>query len=315
MPIQIRNLIVQTPTYLTMLVGIVLIGYQYGVGPIPLPVQFAVCLLLLLAAGIPHGALDHLIEQQRSVQAQQPFSMGLFILKYLLLIAAYGLGWLVSPVLSLVVFLVISAWHFGETDLEGAPATGLWTLARFIAGGWLLGFILLTHAPEATPIIDRIVVGNRPSLIIWGWLVAHSPVVLVSGAGLVLGLIWLAFRHRPAPLNGGRLLRLGVVLLLTYPLPLLPAFILYFAGWHALSSFGSIRAYLQLPAYSLQSAWLLWWRALPLTIAAFIFLGGCTLAWYIYMPTLDPIPTLFIVLSTITLPHIRVMYRLNTKIN
>jgi len=311
----LRTLILQTPTYLTILIGSLLIGYQYGVGVIPLPVQFAVCLLLLLASGIPHGALDHLIEQQRSVQANRPFSMVLFIGKYLLLIAAYGVAWLVSPVLSLVVFLVISAWHFGETDLENVPATTLWSLARFVCGGWVLAFILLTHRQEVTPIVARIVQNSPLAVQTWTYLAAQTNAILAGSTVVLLVLIGLAYWQQPVAMNGGRLFRLGVVLLLTYPLPLLPAFILYFAGWHALSSFGSIRAYLSLPGSSLQSAWQLWWRAMPMTIAAFLFLGGCTIAWKIYVPTLDPIPTLFIVLSTITLPHIQVMNRLNVKAN
>ncbi|NID09820.1 Brp/Blh family beta-carotene 15,15'-dioxygenase [Fibrivirga algicola] len=313
MPIQLRNLILQTPTYLTMLVGVLLISYQYGVGPLPLLVQFVVCLLLLLAAGIPHGALDHLIEQRRSAQANRPFSMGWFILKYLLLIAAYGVGWLVSPVGSLVVFLVISAWHFGETDLENAPATVLWSLARFVCGGWVLAFILLTHWQEVNPIIARIVQGDPYTIQVWTYLTRHTAAVMTGITALLMTLIGLSYWQRPIAINGGRLLRLGVILLLTYPLPLLPAFILYFAGWHALSSFGSIRAYLSLPGSSLHSAWHLWWQAMPLTVAAFLFLGTCTIAWKIYVPTLDPIPTLFIVLSTITLPHIQVMHQLNNK--
>lgn len=308
---QLRHLILQTPTYLTILVGLVLIGYQYVVGAIPLPAQFLVCLTLLLASGIPHGALDHLVEQQRSVRARQSFSMPFFIVKYLLLIAAYGVLWLVSPVASLVLFLLISAWHFGETDLDTVPATLSWTLARFVTGGWVLTFILLIHSAEATPIIARIVWGNRLTMQVWTFLTTHTLPVLAGQAGLLLALVLLAAWQRPASISVSRLGRLAVVLLLTYPLPLLPAFILYFCGWHALSSFGTIQTYLKLPAYSLKSAWTLWWQAMPLTIAAFVFLATCTVVWQTYVPTLDPIPVLFILLSTITLPHISVMHQLN----
>ncbi|MEZ0483207.1 Brp/Blh family beta-carotene 15,15'-dioxygenase [Fibrella aquatica] len=307
----LRTAILKTPTYLTIGVGMLLVGYQYWVGPIPMLAQLIVCIMLLLAAGIPHGALDHLIEQEYSTRLQQPFSMGRFIMKYLLLIAAYGVVWLVAPVLSLVLFLGISAWHFGETDLENAPETPYWSAARFMAGGLVLAFILLTHIPETTPIVARIVQQNAATMHVWDVLSERAGLVLAGWCGLTLLLVGVAFRHRPILINGWRLGRLGVVLLLTYPLPLLPAFLLYFGGWHALSSFGSIQAYLKLPAYSAYSAWRLWWQALPLTIAAFFFLGVCTAVWYTYVPNLDPIPTLFILLSTITLPHIRVMHKLN----
>lgn len=306
----LRTAVLQTPTYLTILSGLLLIGYQYWIGPLPIEAQFIVCILFLVASGIPHGALDHIIEQERSSRSDQPFSMVVFIINYLLMIAAYGIGWLFFPVLSLLLFLVISAWHFGETDLENAPPTMYWALARFLAGGWVLAFILLTHIPETAPILARILQGDSRAMYVWSGIASQGAKVLYGYGTVGLAMVILAHKHRSTPINGWRLTRLSMVLLLAYYLPLLPAFMLYFCGWHALSSFGTIRAYLGLPAYSLRSAWRLWWLALPLTIAAFVFLGVCTALWSTYVPTLDPIPCLFILLSTITLPHIRIMHRL-----
>ena len=217
------------------------------------------------------------------------------------------------PVLSLLLFLVISAWHFGETDLDNVPSTVGWSVARFVAGGWVLAFILLSHVPETTPILSRIVQGNAGVMQTWAMLTRQAAPVLVGWFILLVVFVVVANRNNPAPINGWRLARLGAVLLLTYPLPLLPAFVLYFCGWHALNSFGTIRTYLQLPANSIQSAWKLWWQALPLTIAAVFFLSVCTALWSSYLPEIDPIPCLFILLSTITLPHIRVMHKLYSK--
>ena len=309
--IALRRYVLQTPTALTIVAGVLLVSYQQWVGPLPIAAQLSFCVGLLLVAGIPHGALDHLIEQEHSIRRAQPFSMRQFFLKYLVTIAIYGIGWLVFPVLSLVLFLLISAWHFGETDLENAPDTPCWSLTRLVTGGFVLALILLTHATETTPILARIVQQNDLALQLWQAATSHAGALLRGWATLAVVLAMLAFGEQPMSVNSWRLGRWGLVLLLTYPLPLLPAFMLYFGGWHALSSFGSIRSYLQKSAYSLYSIWSLWRQSLPLTLVAFGFLAACATLWYTYAPHFDLLPILFILLSTITLPHIQVMYRLN----
>lgn len=308
---RLGNYIHRTPTGLTILAGFLLACYQYWVGPLPILLQLFFCISLLLLVGIPHGALDHLIEQERTLRQAQPFSLVRFILKYVLMIAIYGLAWLFFPVLSLTVFLLISAWHFGETDLENAPDDRYWSLIRLVAGGFVLGFILLTHAAEVTPILSRIIQNDPQAMKIWGVAAERAGALLRGWATLVVILAILALGHQPIQLNGWRLARLGMVLLLTYTLPLLPAFMLYFGGWHSLSSFGIIQSYMQRPGKPAQSIWKLWWQSAPLTILAFGFLIAGAGIWHSYTPLLDPLPYLFILLSTITLPHIQVMHQLD----
>lgn len=307
----LRRYVQQVPTCLTIVAGLLLASYQYWVGPLPVTAQVVFCAGLLLIAGIPHGALDHLIEQERSIRQERLFSMRLFIAKYLFTVAVYGVGWLLFPVLSLVLFLLISAWHFGETDIENAPTTAYWSLMRFVAGGLIVAFILLTHAAETTPILVRIVQNDELTLLFWHRTVSQAGPILRGWATLTVVLAMLASGQQPIRINRWRLGRLALVLLLAYLLPLLPAFMLYFGGWHALSSFGTIRSYLQQPTYSSLSVWKLWRQSMPLTIVAFGFLGACTGIWYSYAPDFDPLPALFILLSTITLPHIQIMHRLN----
>lgn len=307
----LSNRIQRTPTGLTILAGFLLACYQYWVGPLPMLYQLIFCSGLLLLVGIPHGALDHLLEQERTLREARPFSLARFILKYVLMIAIYGLGWLLFPVLSLSVFLLISAWHFGETDLENAPDDRYWSLSRLVAGGFVLAFILLSHAAEVTPILSRIIQNDPQAMTLWSLAVLYANSLMRGWATLVVVLAMLALGHQPVRLNGWRLARLGAVLLLTYMLPLLPAFMLYFGGWHSLSSFGVIQTYMQQPGKPTQTIWKLWRQSIPMTVLAFGFMMAGAGIWHSYTPQFDPLPYLFILLSTITLPHIQVMHQLN----
>lgn len=310
----LRRLVLQTPTLLTIAVGLVFVVYQQIIGPLPMVVQFMFCGSLLVVAGIPHGALDHLVERERAARLGQSFSLLGFLAKYLFTMGVYAGAWLLAPVPCLLVFLLISAWHFGETDLDTAPETAYWSLARLSAGGFVLAFILLTHAAETTPILTRIVQNNELATSVWQGIIVQTGAVLRGWATLTLVLMMLAFGQRPALVDGWRMARLLAIVGLTYYLPLLPAFMLYFGGWHALSSFNTLRDYLPMNTTDLaKSAWQVWQQSLPLTGIAFGFLGICAVGWHYAAPNLDPLPILFILLSLITLPHIGVMHTINTN--
>lgn len=310
----LRRLVIQTPTLMTIAVGLGLVFYQRTVGPLPMAVQLIFCGFLLVVSGIPHGALDHLVERERAARLGESFSLLRFLIKYLFTMGVYAGAWLLAPVPCLLVFLLISAWHFGETDLDNAPQTPYWSLARLLSGGFVLAFILITHAVETTPILTRIVQEDKVAMLIWQGIVGQSGAVLRGWATLTLVLMMMAYGQRPAWLDGWRLARLLTVVAITYYLPLLPAFMLYFGGWHALSSFRSLRDYLPKNTTNpAEAAWRVWQQSLPLTGVAFGFLGFFAIGWLYVIPDLDPLPILFILLSLITLPHISVMHTMKAK--
>jgi Brp/Blh family beta-carotene 15,15'-monooxygenase len=106
-------------------------------------------------------------------------------------------------------------------------------------------------------------------------------------------------------------INLIVILFLCYQLPLLPAFALYFGGWHAIRSFEIIFKFLHEAKEEMASKPLTMWKnALPMTFLAafgFVFMA------FIWKGTglkMDPLPAIFIFLSIITLPHLDVMDKL-----
>jgi len=305
--------IMATPTYLTIGLGLVLVGWQTVAGALPELAQSLVFAGFLAGAGIPHGALDHLIDRETATRQGKQFSFGYFLAKYVFTIALFAVTWLVVPAFSFVVFLLCSAWHFGETDIECVPLTLPWTLTRFVAGGFVLSFLLLTHADEVTPILERIVQNHTLTMRVWQGAARGSWLVWLGLGLFTCFLFGAAMLFNPVPINWSRLARLGAVLGVSYWLPLPLAFALYFGGWHSLSSFETIYSYLRRTHYSTQTNRQIWLKSLPFTGLALISLILFAWWWRQYTPHWDPLPLLFIFISLITLPHLSVMHGMNSR--
>jgi beta-carotene 15,15'-dioxygenase len=250
-------------------------------------------------------------------RTHRQYSFGRFLLKYVLLIGIYAIAWYLFSLPSLLIFLLISAWHFGETDVEKVPSKAyLWMANRFLHGAFVLAWLLLGHAAETTPILERITQSSAEELWIWQYAVAHRWQILLNGWVLISVLTWAAQQQHPAVFDAARMLRLLLVLILCQALPLLLAFTLYFAGWHSISAFQTIRAYLTAGAKGNRwhSWWNFWMLAMPFTLLA--VLSSAVLAWYWqrFAQQIDPLPILFIFLSLITLPHLQVMHGMNSRV-
>jgi len=311
----VRPCLIRRPASLLIAFGIILAGWQQLVGSIPDWAQWFVFGSLFIGAGIPHGALDHLISRQTALRTGHRFSWFRFLTRYLLLMAAYGLLWVFFPSFSLLLFLAGSAWHFGETDLENVPNTWLWTLTRFAMGGFVIVFILLTHTTEVTPVLERITYHHPTTLSVWNWAIHHTSKVGSFGVLITVGLFTMAYRQVPAWIKWGRLSQMAVVLFLGCWLPLLISFALYFGGWHALSSFQSICIYLKHNQPDRLTAAQLWLQSLPFTALALLGLAIFTSWWHSQVHQQDPLPVLFIFLSIITVPHLHALHGMNTLMN
>jgi lycopene beta-cyclase len=105
----------------------------------------------LLLVGIPHGAIDHLLKQGSLHWKIDLF----FIAKYLGTAAFYLLFWLFSPQLALALFLLYSAWHFGQTDIQEWQPSSYKPAKSLIWGSTLLAILLLGHASESNNILQN----------------------------------------------------------------------------------------------------------------------------------------------------------------
>ncbi|MFM9074762.1 MAG: Brp/Blh family beta-carotene 15,15'-dioxygenase, partial [Bacteroidota bacterium] len=101
---------------------------------------------LLLAGmvfpGIPHGAVDNLLD----LEPESRQNIMIFLTRYVSLMVAMLLIWLVSPSNGLALFILYSGWHFGESDLRRLG--GFRSFPALISGTTLLLAMLCSHPQE-----------------------------------------------------------------------------------------------------------------------------------------------------------------------
>ena len=265
-----------------------------------LHLSFFLALLLITGLGIPHGATDHrifhvLLQQRGGKPAMLGFYGG-----YLGLMLIYALLWWLSPVFSLLIFLLTSMYHFGQSNWNYISLnSGFQVLLYLVYGAFVLFVPILAHFETAQPIVESII--QRPLPIV-------STQLLNGGIGLMtilnLGAIivlWMKGKLTNQEV-WAEVLNTSILLVLFVSTPLLLGFALYFSGWHALSSIQDQIAFFrsQKPGFRLKDYVV---AAIPYTGLA-IF-GLMMMIWYSNSIQLDAAwGTLFIFLSLVTLPHL-----------
>lgn len=298
-------------SWLNALLGFSLLVLQWTTGDIPDGLQMGYFLLLIGGTGIPHGALDHIIAKNNS-DNNKNFNIQQFLGKYMLAIITYSVCWIFFPSISLMIFLIISAWHFGETDLSDIEGKNFWNnTGRITWGIFILMMILLTHEQETLSVIERITKKQTTAIQVWQFFSDNSYLGLII-TGLYSSIFLLSgLLKKQKSLSLSRLFNLILILFLCSQLPLLPAFALYFGGWHAIRSFELTFKFLHHhKEETAADPMTMWKNALPMTfLAAFGFIFMAYIWTGLGIKT-DPIPALFIFLSIITLPHLDVMDKL-----
>lgn len=184
-------------------------------------VQLAFFGIILLSVGIPHGAIDHLISNPKIDKK----GLGKFLLVYLSLIGLYMTVWFFFPKLALFAFLLMSAYHFGQSHFLTAPEHKTYSWLLFTSRGGYFLFVILFGDWEATKLI-------LSPLVDLEYL--NQSGLLILGCIFILTLISQLFFG--PKLNKIHLLELFILGPILYFSPLLIGFIVYFGFWHALPS-------------------------------------------------------------------------------
>ncbi len=272
--------------YIGAIVALLYLVSYLLLGPWSSSIDLYICGFLLLAIGIPHGAGDHLIAAKIAQRENLTFHLRPFIVYYLGIMLVYAALWFVSPLISFIIFIAISVFHFGDMeDVHPVEPAKTWVnLAKTIClGTGILSFILISHWPEAYRIITDMHV-NLPAK-----LTEFS--MLSSLLFLLLG-----FQKK----NFHSFFNTFFALVIGYFLPLIPAFICYFSCCHAITSFEGMRKHLEMKIEELYK------KLIPFSLGAFL-LG----ILYIKLVSNDlQLYPIFIFLSLLTLPHFLLVHKL-----
>jgi lycopene beta-cyclase len=242
-----------------------------------MPVAYAIIGLWLLILGIPHGALDHL----HVLEKPSGRNIAVYASVYLFLgLAIYGLfHW--SSWLGLLVFLLYSVWHFGQTDVAHwrVKTKGI----SLLWGSYFLGGLLLSHWSETRQVLAEmqveLPVNFMDERMVWAWII---------GGGLMFLLLT---RNRAMAASILALIVLAAV-------PLIPAFAIFFVFQHSLYGWITLKNVLAKPSFKL------WFKALPFTLGAILLFAVVG----IFAPfTWGQV---FVFLAALSFPHVVLMSRL-----
>jgi lycopene beta-cyclase len=278
---------IKTP-FIVLLLSLLLLFLHKMVPNIFDFIQITVFTAGMFLVGIPHGAVDHLLE---TGNFKSPIKLS-FIIKYISLALFNLVVWIFFPMVALVFFIGYSAWHFGQTDWKEWQAQKINAIKNATWGIFILSIILCGHLVETNNILDNMQVFKIPLTDKEG-KIASTLLSIVAITWAILEKKW-------------RMLLSSLMLLVSIELPLISSFGLYFIGQHSMNGWTHLKQGLSVDNKSLYR------KALPFTIgslvlfAVFIYLLKNN---YLAEFNKSLLTIFFVFISCISFPHVMVMNR------
>jgi Brp/Blh family beta-carotene 15,15'-monooxygenase len=296
-----------------LILGVLLLITHYYIFPIDPKVQMIILLTLVILVGVPHGALDFLVDEQTKVALQQNFSIKKFVILYLFRLFSFALIW-IFPWVAFSIFMVFSIYHFGETDMAGLLKTKKKSGILYVAyGAFILGVLLLVHLPQikdTLPVIKNFVENSDLYLL----LEANRYLIIMALGFIFIVAIVYQKSIDNIEVSLPQLVRLIVLLAIITLLPLLMAFTFYFALWHSILSVRNIFSYFKSFNNDKKFA-IICNKSILFSLLA---LGGMFMIFFVlnyFLPDMNMLFALLIILSVLTLPHLQVMHRMYQNLN
>ena len=211
-----------------------------------LSIQIVVFVLGMIGIGIPHGALDHILESGNLTAQVNPF----FILRYLAVSFGFLILWLLLPVVSLSIFILYSAFHFGQADMKEWRIASINYYKNFLWGIFILAIILTGHINETNYILCNMKVKPFPLSELEGKTICTF-IVLIS-------IFWGLWERRLAMILS------TCMLAICTQLPLFTSFGLFFIGQHSWNGWNHLKQALKVDNLTLFK------KAIPFTLGALV---------------------------------------------
>lgn len=266
-----------------------------------------ICLLLILSIGISHGALDNQ-KGKRLIKLYNINNIYYFYLIYLIIAATIIIIWLLAPTLSLIIFLVVAAYHFGKEDTEFliTKKSNIDIILYFLKGILIIIAPLMFHFVETINIFKLLLIQNESFYLFLNFIENNYIIFFIFLISLLTNIYFF--------LKDFKLVNLLIffdftsILILNYFFTPLVAFTLYFCFLHSFRH--SLSLITELDKYNFKNGLLIFIKkAAPLTIltAIFYLLSLYYLSNH-YLVNEAIYKVIFIGLASLTFPHILLEY-------
>ena len=261
-------------------------------------IEDTIAYIFVLSLGIIHGANDLNILQKKQLKKNN-FIKSLFL--YLLLIVLCVVSYWIHPFTSVLLFIVLSAYHFGEQHLEKKVSSHQWLETTIFIAYGLVIFTLLFYVniSDVNSIVSNLTNHTIDILLV-------KIVFVIAISTLTASLIYAHYKKHILHLNYFKeFLYLFVLFLVFKTGTLIFGFAVYFVFWHSIPSITDQIHYL-FGSKSKNSI-------LNYFKAAFFYwllsIAGLVTAYYFMEAQLFN-AVLFLILFAVTAPHTWVMKRM-----
>lgn len=263
-------------------------------------IEDTIAYFFVLSLGIIHGANDLSILQKKNVKK---ISFGRSLTYYLLIILICIASYLVAPLLSILSFILLSAYHFGEQHLEKKlEFDSKWKGLLYSVYGLFIFFMLFYENITDT----NIILSHLTNTTVSTAFIRNG--LLILSAILISCFAFLHFAKFKMHLNYFKELLYLIVLYLVFKTgSLIFGFAVYFVFWHSIPSISDQIQYLfgtqnttSVKKY-FKSA-LIYWA---------LSISGLVVGYYVLDTALFN-TVLFLILFAVTAPHTWVMKQMKS---
>ena len=266
-----------------------------------------ICLFLILCVGVSHGSLDH-IKGKRLLKIFEVDKIFIFYLTYILIAIAVIILWLIIPMISLIIFLLVASFHFGKEDTQFLIVKNSYfnQLLFFFKGTLIILAPMYFHFDETVSIFKLLFIENESFYISLNFIETNKL--------LYIGIILSTFSSIFLFVKNFEIKKFIIfldyfsILILNYYFSPLISFTIYFCFLHSIRH--SITLSFELDENDIYNGFKIFVKkALPLTILTATF---CLVGLYFLNNNYDfnnsILKIIFIGLASLTFPHILLEY-------
>ena len=262
-------------------------------------VEDALGFILILSVGILHGANDITLVK-KVFKTKKDLSFFSILIRYVFVVIATGLSFFLIPGIALLVFVILSAYHFGEQHFASkiVKQNNLYNLLYAFYGLVIFGVLFYLNPSDTSEVIYNLT-GFYPEKSFYKYILIVSLSLL-----FVIGIYGII--KKEISLKIGEELFLLILFVIIFKVAsLIWAFSIYFIFWHSLPS---LKDQIRLLYGKFDSRNV---KKYVLSSIAYWILAIVGLGLVLYMFKEDQslfLSLFFAFLAAITLPHVIVMH-------